>query len=368
MKTHLRPSNYVITKASLAVIVLGLTLMAVTANGQEVRLHKVANRSTPRVTAITGEIKIGQEVTFEVNHLSDWAVDHDPRKLVPYLNGRALKGLYPEQINLTENKLLFHLRRTPDSEQVWADLFHEPVLRRPVTVSAGLADQSPFDTVFDYDNRLSLTVIPTTSGLVSLIVILASVILFGYLVTVSDIIRDRGPRPEPGKNKRYNLERTQIAFWFLLVSIAYICLWLITGNFNSVTPAILGLIGISGATSLVAGLMRAAQKKSRVSYAPESEPALADWPRKELVSEGFFADILSDANGYAFHRFQMVAWTILLGIIFVSSAYHNLAMPEFSGGVLLVTGISAGIYLGFESLENGNRFPAALSGSQGAIK
>ena len=32
------------------------------------------------------------------------------------------------------------------------------------------------------------------------------------------------------------------------------------------------------------------------------------------ASEGFFLDILSDANGVSFHRFQMFAWTLVLGL------------------------------------------------------
>ena len=71
----------------------------------------------------------------------------------------------------------------------------------------------------------------------------------------------------------------------------------------------------------------------------------------ETTSSGFWADVLSDANGYSFHRCQIIAWIILLGITFVWSVYHYVAMPNFSGGVLALMGISAGTYLGFESVQ-----------------
>ena len=56
----------------------------------------------------------------------------------------------------------------------------------------------------------------------------------------------------------------------------------------------------------------------------------------------------SDGSGYSFHRFQIFAWTIVLGIIFLSSVYNNLTMPEFSTTLLGLMGISAGTYIGFK--------------------
>jgi hypothetical protein len=303
---------------------------------QEDRKVAAATTPSPKVTSLTGTLEVGQTITVEMNGLAEWSAEHDPRKLVLYLNGRALKGTYPEQVSISENKLLFHLTPTPDSNQVWADLFHEPVLRRPVTLSVGLEDQSPFATLLDYDHRVSLIIIPKIFGILSLAVILSAIILFGYLIRTTDIIRDPGPRPKTGEYKRYNLARAQTAFWFFLVIVAYICLWLITGDFNTLTPSVLVLIGISGATTLGAGLVKRTNELKGVI---------------ETTSSGFWADILSDANGYGFHRFQIIAWTILLGIIFVWSVYHYVAMPNFSGGVLALMGISAGTYLGFESVQ-----------------
>jgi hypothetical protein len=69
------------------------------------------------------------------------------------------------------------------------------------------------------------------------------------------------------------------------------------------------------------------------------------------TSSGFLRDILSDSSGYSFHRFQIFAWTIVLGIIFVSSVYNNLTMPEFSPTLLGLMGLSAGTYIGFKFPE-----------------
>lgn len=56
-------------------------------------------------------------------------------------------------------------------------------------------------------------------------------------------------------------------------------------------------------------------------------------------------------NGIALHRFQMVVWTIVLGVIFLLGVYRDLAMPKFSLTLLALMGISATTYLGFKIPE-----------------
>jgi hypothetical protein len=68
-------------------------------------------------------------------------------------------------------------------------------------------------------------------------------------------------------------------------------------------------------------------------------------------TENFLIDILSDADGVDFHRFQNAAWTLVLGIIFVCQVYRELAMPQFDGSLLALMGISAGTYLGMKIPE-----------------
>jgi hypothetical protein len=50
----------------------------------------------------------------------------------------------------------------------------------------------------------------------------------------------------------------------------------------------------------------------------------------------------------------MFVWTIVLGIIFVISAYTDLLMPNFSATLLGLMGISAGTYVGFKFPEQKN--------------
>lgn len=322
------------------VLVMMFTLAIIAAQGQGI--EGASKSSLPRVTVVNGRIEVGQTITVDVDHLSDWADTHDPRKLVPYLNGNPLTGSYPEEVNLTENRLLFHLKRTPQSRKEWENLLHEPVLLRPVTFSIGLEDQSPFDTVFDYDQRLNLTIIPKTWGIVSVIVALGLLVLLVYLAIRTNILREDGL--VPGRYKPYDLGRVQSAAWFFVISTSYLGLWLITGDIETLTPSILGLMGISAVTALAPRLIgRTRTDQDQPVEASESAPSGS-------ISRGFFTDILSDDDGYSFHRFQLVLWTVLLAIIFLCSVYDNLAIPKFGGTLMVLMGISATTYLGFEML------------------
>ena len=53
----------------------------------------------------------------------------------------------------------------------------------------------------------------------------------------------------------------------------------------------------------------------------------------------------------SFHRFQVVAWTITLGFIFLAQVFNSLLMPEFDAMLLALMGISSGTYLGFKYPE-----------------
>jgi ABC-type Mn2+/Zn2+ transport system permease subunit len=70
-----------------------------------------------------------------------------------------------------------------------------------------------------------------------------------------------------------------------------------------------------------------------------------------LASNGYLTDVLTDVNGISLHRFQLVAWTIIIGAIFVVDVYRNLALPTFDATILALLGISAGTYLGFKVPE-----------------
>jgi hypothetical protein len=269
----------------------------------------------------------------------------------------------------------------------------------------GLENQSAFDTVYDDGNRLPLTVISPRYGLIALVIVLVTLVLFLWLARSTNIIREPGPKPVGGKHRPYNLGRSQMAFWFFMIYASHVVIWLITSELDAITGSVLALMGISAGTALSEALIdsgkgaatesnlkdltaeketldqsipnleaRIADLEAKTSMTPEDltnrdnlskrlqdyrtrltnvkEQILVSTPDEEdNVSAGFLRDILSDGHGYSFHRFQIFAWTIVLGVMFVSSVYNGLTMPEFSPTLLGLMGISSGTYIGFKFPE-----------------
>jgi len=251
---------------------------------------------------------------------------------------------------------------------------------------------------------VTMTVISPVYGLIALLVIVVTLALLIWLVRKTNIIREPGPPPVSGRRRPYNLGRAQMAFWFFLVYSSYMAIWLITDALDTITPSLLALMGISAGTALGEALIDNGKDTARMNQLQDltaerqaveqsitqsetdldstnTAPAtLADQSNRDALnrmltdsrtrlgqidqqlralnaqqitpaSAGFLRDILSDSSGYSFHRFQIFAWTIVLGIIFMSSVYNNLTMPEFSPTLLGLMGLSAGTYIGFKFPE-----------------
>jgi hypothetical protein len=101
--------------------------------------------------------------------------------------------------------------------------------------------------------------------------------------------------------------------------------------------------------------IQSAQKAPLIDQAATVEMQLgaAESDRAKLLnqSENFFRDIVSDANGVSFHRFQVVAWTVVLSVVFMKDVMLGLAMPDFNATLLGLQGLSAATFLGLKTTE-----------------
>lgn len=365
---------------------------------------------TPKVITLLGNVELDDIIEFRIENLEQWVnantESHDPLKLVPYINGRAIRGNYPDELHLERGRLIYHLQIKPENKEVWIDLLGAPdAVKRPVTMSVGLENGSAFDSIHERENPVPLTVISPVYGVVATILILVTLALLLWLVRSTNIIREPGPPPVSGKRRPYNLGRAQMAFWFFLIYASYTTIWLITSALDTITTSLLALMGISAGTALGEALIDNGKDTAQTNQlqdlraqkvaveqavtdlqtqvdalnasgaATVTDQANRDAMTRQLVegrtrlgqidqqlaalsadaapnvSAGFLRDILSDGSGYSFHRFQIFAWTIVLGIIFVSSVYNNLTMPDFSPTLLGLMGLSAGTYIGFKFPE-----------------
>lgn len=210
------------------------------------------------------------------------------------------------------------------------------------------------------------------------------VVILWLLAKYSDLLRDAGPKPAAGR-KPYSLGRTQMAFWFFLVVASFSFIFLVTSAYEALTGSVLALIGISAGTALSSAIIDTGKRTATQSEldAVLVEKAALEAEQTALIAAGsdldaskmtklnqfnkkvnelnqtlapqtsvrFDKDILSDASGISFHRFQMAIWTLVLGVVFIVRVYNALSMPDFPTELLALMGISGGTYLGFKFPE-----------------
>jgi hypothetical protein len=323
------------------------------------------------------------------------APDCHKQEIIMFLNGRPLTGEYPEVIFPEDHLVQFHLSRSAGgNEDLWGDLLGHPVgFVKPVQVSVGLENGYPLQGA----QTLEFIVIHEW-GFWSCFLLIAAVLLsIFYLGHRTALLRTSGPKRADNKLLPYSVGRVQMAFWFVLVVTSFLLIWLITGEYSTISSSALVLIGIGAGTALGATLVDNSKSSSvtdqimdyeaekgvltnRIneiksyfavdSHSPPQHDLQAELDSKQArlyvvnsmlaelqtgteipPSQGFFKDILSDNGDVSFHRLQIIIWTIVLGIIFINSVYDRLAMPEFSGTLLALMGISSGTYLGFKGTE-----------------
>jgi len=133
--------------------------------------------------------------------------------------------------------------------------------------------------------------------------------------------------------RSFSLSRVQMAWWFFIVFASYMWLWLVGEGIPTLSSQALGLLGIGSATYFAAASVDATK------------------PPVDSESQGFWNDILSDAQGLALYRFQMLVFNLLFGVLFILYVVQHVSMPEFDGNILTLMGMSAGTYAGFKIPE-----------------
>ncbi|MHA2315855.1 MAG: coiled-coil domain-containing protein [Candidatus Hermodarchaeia archaeon] len=389
---------------SLLVIIMMLTVISTACAAD-------SNTEIPlKVKGVEGEIALSKNIKVQVENLEKWVEDsnHQYSEFILYVDGNALNGLVPTLID-NDTKLRYDLKRTPESKDAWTAILSRRPKRFtftrdvPVTVrQEGVKVQGSAQATLIVINRVRFWIF--------VVVFAAAIALFLGLAYKSDVIREPGPQPSGNgpdgkpKRKQYSLARTQMAFWFFIVTISYVFIWMVTSDLSNLTPSVLALIGISAATGLSSAVvdsnklselkneLRPLEKKKdndedekeklqreiatlKADINATTDPAKKlkltaelDTKEEELVStekeieqakkeidaakpepsKHFIYDILSDEHGISFHRFQMFVWTLVLIVIFISQVYNYLAMPDFDTTLLALMGISGGTYVGFK--------------------
>lgn len=290
----------------------------------------------------------GDAVTVEFAAGDDSAVD--PKTFRLRLGEKIFTDIVPEQPAAAE--VLFRLpdpARADQSHDInasgWGTLLGSPPVGGVRVVDVGLsANGIGLTTPLGADGRVrpltvALRIFPPALLLVA--VVAAALLLSGvlYLAAQTDLLRD-AREVAPKQRKPFSLAKCQMAFWFFLVTGLFLFIAVVTWGYNGVvTSQSLLLLGISSATALGATQIDQAHASGQ-----KDQPVGP--PHVSLLN-----DLLTDDTGYAFHRIQVLVWTLILGAISVISAYRALTLPNFDTQLLLMMGISNGLYLGFKYPE-----------------
>jgi hypothetical protein len=340
-----------------------------------------------------GVCMLDGSLTVKFTNLGAWIDSQkiaDTSMILLALDGRVINGLPVWRSG--DNELQFSLKRVSfsgpngaDNRAVWKDILSVARQQNHLFhVSVGTAGKMSYSG----DRTIRAQVFPSYAW-VSAVFLAALFIVFVVLAKKSNIIRDPGPTPPPGKELPYSLARAQMAWWLFLILGSYHYIGLVTGDWDSLTQSVLILAGISAATGLGAVVIDGGKRDQRANLEGERDTLIAAITKLETAvavqppppdldnlkaqltskqnrllevltswkglpggtswtSDGFLKDILRDDTGVSFHRFQLATWTGVLGFVFVISVVGDLAMPEFSATLLGLMGISSGTYIGFK--------------------
>ncbi len=376
--------------------------------------------NVPSVENVTGTLALRQTIKIKIKNLPDLMIQarSDLSKVILYIDGVAFpfKGNMPGLIN--NDTLSFDLRRDEENKAAWTTLLgrkgdpNNPknnFCHRSVVVTVGIENELPIPTA-----ATAVTLVRVNESWVTpfLGAGLAFLLLFLVLAVKSDLLRDTGTIKDSSQRKMYSLARTQMALWTFVVIMAYVFIWMVTSDISSLTPGVIGLMGISALTGLGSAAidsskqsekknMRTVQYETKKSCAVEVEKlnteiiclteAINATPtpinleeqktiraakqaelaakkkaienaekeierlNKKLTLEpatgNFLNDILNDDKGVSLHRFQILVWTIVLIFIFTGRVIDTLTMPEFDPQLLALMGISSATFVGFKLPE-----------------
>ncbi|HEV3075549.1 MAG TPA: hypothetical protein VHB47_14100 [Thermoanaerobaculia bacterium] len=369
-----------------------MTPLAARAQAAPAATAPAAGPQLPRITRILvgSATDLGVEAESRPAHLGLWltldvaGLDQLVAKaraakkpLQLYLNGMPLNDVPPVYLNTNgkPSRVRFALFRTENAKLTWSALLGRPrAQNRIVEASVGLTGCAEGCADITDGFKMPLAVIrPVLMG--SYLALLAvGLWLVIRLARTTPILRNHGP------GSPWSLDRIQMAWWTLLVVSAFVFIWLISGDYGSLSNSVLALIGISAGTGLIGSVMdhgkqeqvqqrKALEDEEAGLEAGNAQPAAdaaaaAAAPRRPAEIEAQLAklpklkqnkslwiDILSDENGVSFHRLQVMIWTLVLSVIFVVSVYQRLDMPDFDNQLLALMGISNGTYLGFKLPE-----------------
>ena len=349
------------------------------------------------------EIAFNTDLTLRLTGISPI----DPKKAQLWLDGSPL-GVEP-RVFQDRGELVFTLARNANNRDLWARLLGSPLAAQKKQVAVGFQyDGKPVEVSkppkADEAKDAAITLITYNGFLMALGLLTATfaIVVVGTTAWQTTVMRDTIFPQMRDIDRPFSLGRLQMLVWFCLILASFLFIFVVTWDLNSITTESFALMGISGSTALAAvaidrskgDAVDAAQRRieglglrtlddvgslytghhanpndrARTTIpgaaipAGEAVAATADPTYGQLMdaytpliskykTDGFLRDLVNDANGPTIHRWQILIWTAVLGVIYIGKVYTNLETPTFGTNLLALMGISGGAYLGFKIPE-----------------
>ncbi|HEV2268664.1 MAG TPA: hypothetical protein VGR92_04325 [Steroidobacteraceae bacterium] len=178
----------------------------------------------------------------------------DPAPYALYLNGDELEAKGSAVYDDSRHALGFRLTRNAGNTVVWAKLLGSPTsLSRRVDVALKNTNPSAPQTLIVGSNGAATFKLRIASLCWLLIAAGATIavlfLVFGHLQRQATLRDGLLPQLEASL-QTYSLGRCQMAFWFVLIFAAFLFLYIVLWDYNTVSSQALALMGISSATAL----------------------------------------------------------------------------------------------------------------------
>ncbi len=262
-------------------------------------------------------------------------------------------------------RFVFPIHDTPEDRAEWNKLRSTHGQLRPVSVSLAFDVEelshslrtklgSTIDSATDIkpNQQFYFQVYSPFDALVFAIIYLVCFIVFLCFAGAPNLLRDPDGPIRDGRHV-FSLSRCQLAWWFFIILAAWIFLSVTTSSRGTLNTTALIVAGIGSGTAISGAL--AGKVKESVTNSSLAAVSLTTDERPTGFRRGpgaFLYDLLSDKDTVGFHRFQLLVWNVVLGVVFLAQTWSDFAMPEFNSTLLGLLGLSSATFVGMKMTPN----------------
>ena len=142
----------------------------------------------------------------------------------------------------------------------------------------------------------------------------------------------------------YSLSLAQVLLWTYVAVFGLVYVYWLTAGFLEITPQVLILLGIGGATALSTKLSRSKVPAHYLRLLPKREPAFRDlvWSAGPPAGPDLF-------------KIQMLVFTLLTAYIVVVEIARTYAFPDIPENLVALMGVSSAVYVGNKVVQKGEQ-------------